>query len=269
MTRLATLLALLCACERKAPDPAPDPTPSPPPSTPRADGDAAPSIDAAAIAIDAATPAGFVLTFDKDEVGGPAAGIEPVIGDWRVGEADGARGLLVDGSRWRNGTPSANLADQAKKLYGDHYAEFLDGVKAFAFFPLALVQAPAPSGDVRMSIRFYPIGGRIDQGAGIAFDAQPDGSYWGVRANALENNLLFFHVVRGKRTVLDNVRNTPTASKTWHTLVATLRGKQLTVDLDGKRTFEKTLDAAPTGRVGLWSKADSQVLFDELRVERP
>jgi hypothetical protein len=32
--------------------------------------------------------------------------------------------------------------------------------------------------------------------------------------------------------------------------------------------FQKALDAAPTGRVGLWSKADSQVLFDELRVEK-
>jgi hypothetical protein len=215
-----------------------------------------------------APASGITLSFDKDEVGGPAAGIEPVIGDWRVGEAAGARGLLVDGSRWRSGTPSANLADQAKKLYGDRYAEFLDGVKAFAFFPLALVQQPPPSGDIRVSIRFYPIAGRIDQGAGIAFDAQPDGSYWGVRANALEDNILVFHVVRGKRTVLDNVRNTPTPTRTWHTLVATLRGKQLAVELDGKQVFHKTLDAAPTGRVGLWSKADSQVLFDDVRVEK-
>lgn len=61
---------------------------------------------------------------------------------------------------------------------------------------------------------------------------------------------------------------TPTASKTWHTLVATLKGRQLTVELDGKHYFEKMLDTAPTGRVGLWSKADSQVLFDEFRVER-
>jgi hypothetical protein len=30
---------------------------------------------------------------------------------------------------------------------------------------------------------------------------------------------------------------------------------------------EKTLDTAPTGRIDLWSKADSQVLFDEFRVE--
>ena len=41
----------------------------------------------------------------------------------------------------------------------------------------------------------------------------------------------------------------------------------MTVELDGTVRFQKTLDAAPSGRVGLWSKADSQVLFDELRVE--
>jgi len=268
MIRHAALLVLLFASGPAAADAAPDPTPAAPaaPLSSTKPADAAPTH--APPGGDAAASTGIVLTFDKDEVGGPAAGIEPVIGDWRVGEAAGARGLLVDGSRWRNGTPSANLADQAKKLYGDHYAEFLDGVKAFAFFPLALVRQPPPSGAVKMSLRFYPIAGRIDQGAGIAFDAQPDGSYWGVRANALENNILFFHVIRGKRTVLENVRNTPTASKTWHTLVATIRGKQLTVELDGKQYLQKMLDAAPTGRVGLWSKADSQVLFDELRVER-
>lgn len=265
MSRLAVLLALSCACDRKS-DPAPAPAPVPAPTAP-----AAPRVvDAPPATAEPPAPpkrSGITLTFDAEQVGGPAAGIEPVIGDWRIGEADGARGLMVDGSRWRNGTPSANLADQAKKLYGDHYAEFLDGVKAFAFFPLALVQQPPPAGDLKMSIRFYPIAGRIDQGAGIAFDAQPDGSYWGVRANALENNILFFHVVRGKRTVLENVRNTPTPTKTWHTLVATVRGVQLSVELDGKHYLDKTLDTAPTGRVGLWSKADSQVLFDELRVE--
>jgi hypothetical protein len=39
-------------------------------------------------------------------------------------------------------------------------------------------------------------------------------------------------------------------------------------ELDGKRYFEKVLDTAPTGRVGRWSKADSEVLFDEFRIER-
>jgi hypothetical protein len=207
------------------------------------------------------------LSFDRDPLGGPAKGVESVIGDWLVDQQAGAKGLLVDGARWRSGVPSANLADQARRLYGERYAEFLDGVKAFAFFPLAVVEQPPPAGDVRLSVRFYPLGGKVDQAAGIAFGIQPDGSYVGVRANALEDNILWFKVVRGKRTILDTIRNTPTPTKTWHTLVATLRGKQLEVALDGKRYFQKELPLAPRGNVGLWSKADSQVLFDDFIVE--
>jgi hypothetical protein len=189
-----------------------------------------------------------------------------VVGDWYIAELTGARGLKVDGSKWRSGEPSANLADQAKRLYGDRYAEFLDGVKAFAFFPLAVWKGDPPAGDVRISVRFYPEAGKIDQAAGIAFGVAPDGTYWGARANALEDNLLFFRVVKGRRTVIDTIRNVSTPSRTWHTFAIELRGKQLSVELDGRKRFDKTLDAVPAGRVGLWSKADSQVLFDDFAV---
>lgn len=194
---------------------------------------------------------------------------EAVVGDWTIAEAGGATGLKVDGSRWRDGTPSANLADQAKRLYGDRYAEFLDGVKAFAFFPLAIKKELPPAGDLKLSVRFYPIAGKIDQAAGIAFNVAPDGSYLGVRANALEDNILYFKVAKGKRTLLDTIRNVPTPTRTWHTLVVELRGKQLTVKLDDTKRFEKVLDAAPSGHVGLWSKADSQVLFDDFEITKP
>lgn len=224
--------------------------------------------DAAAPVSSGGTARGAIkLAFDADEAGGPAKGVEPVIGDWRVDHRNGVRGLLVDGSRWRSGVPSANLADQARRLYGERYAEFLDGVKAFAFFPLAVVEQAPPPGDLRLSVRFLPLAGKIDQAAGIAFGIRPDGSYACVRANALEDNILWAKVVRGKRTIIDSIRNTPTPSKTWHTLVVTLRGKKLEVTLDGKVQFQKQLDEVPQGKVGLWSKADSQVLFDDFVVE--
>jgi hypothetical protein len=207
------------------------------------------------------------VTFDADPVGAPSPSFEGVVGDWYVAEQAGARGLVVDGSKWRNGTPSANLADQAKRLYGDRYAEFLDGVKAFAFFPFAIYKSDPSTGDVRISVRFYPFAGKIDQGAGIAFAISPDGTYLGIRANALEGNLLYFRVVKGHRTVIDDIRNVPTATKTWHTLSVDIHGKNVSAEVDGQKHFEKMLETVPTGRIGLWSKADSQVLFDDFKVE--
>jgi|SoiMethySBSTD1v2_1073268.scaffolds.fasta_scaffold02443_7 hypothetical protein len=267
-----TTLVLVCAafgCERPV-TPAPpsasttpaSATPAAPPITPTAAPSAAPPSASAASAGPVES-----TTFDGDELGAPAPAFDGVVGDWYVADEAFARGLKVDGSKWRSGTPSANLADQAKRLYGDRYAEFLDGVKAFAFFPFAIRKSDPPAGDLKVSVRFYPIAGKIDQAAGIAFAIAPDGTYLGFRANALEDNLLYFRVVKGKRTILDTVRNVPTPTKTWHTLSLELRGKQLSAELDGQKRFEKTLDQVPQGRVGLWSKADSQVLFDDFKVE--
>lgn len=267
---LATLLGTLTlGCDR--------PTSAPPASTASAlrSSETSPAPAPASSATRSAQPAAAAVTavatgrratFDGDPLGAPAATFEAVVGDWYVAEAGGARGLEVDGSKWRNGTPSVSIADQAKRLYGERYAEFLDGVKAFAFFPFAVYTPEPPAENLRISVRFFPIAGRIDQGAGIAFAIAPDGSYLGFRANALEDNLLFFRVVKGKRTILDTVRNVQTPTKVWHTLALEIRGKELRGDLDGQKRFEKTLDAPPHGKVGLWSKADSQVLFDDFEV---
>jgi hypothetical protein len=271
--RMVLPLAILAAsCERSAP---PAPASSATEAAPLTAGAAGTAPAAAlpsatppaAVLISASPAAGAVVSFDGDRVGAPSPAFEGVVGDWYVAAAAGAQGLEVDGSRWRSGTPSVNLADQAKRLYGDRYAEFLDGVKAFAFYPFAIWRSDPPAGDLRISLRFFPLSGRVDQAAGIAFAIAPDGTYLGFRANALEDNLLYFRVVKGKRTILDTVRNVPTPSKAWHTLAVELRGKQLTAELDGQKRFEKTLDAEPRGRIGLWSKADSQVLFDDFKVE--
>jgi hypothetical protein len=209
-----------------------------------------------------------VVDFNDEKPGESSAKFEAVVGDWRIGEAGGQKGLMVDGARWRQGTPSASLADQAKRLYGERYAEFLDGVKAFAFFPLTVYKGDCAGSDVTLQMRFYPIAGRIDQGAGIAFAIDSHGSYLGARANALEENLLFFKVVKGKRTILENVRGVHTSTKEWHTLRVSLKGRDMTVDLDGKQRLKRQLDSAPEGRCGIWSKADSQVLFDDFTVTR-
>ena len=129
-----------------------------------------PSIDAG--------PGAITVKFDADAIGAPSPSFEGVVGDWYVAEEASVRGLKVENNP--NGTagePSAGLAEQAKRLYGDRYAEFLDEVKAFAYFSFAIWKGDPPSRDMRISVRFFPIAGKIDQGAGIAFAIAPDGSY--------------------------------------------------------------------------------------------
>jgi len=43
----------------------------------------------------------------------------------------------------------------------------------------------------------------------------------------------------------------------------------MSVELDGTERLKREIDAPPAGRCGLWSKADSQVLFDDFTVGRP
>jgi hypothetical protein len=83
--------------------------------------------------------------------------------------------------------------------------------------------------------------------------------------------MLFFKVVRGKRSVLQVVRGIHTSTRNWHVLKATLQGTRLTVWLDGDEKLSRDVpeEAVPKGRCGLWSKADSQVLFDDFSVGAP
>ena len=265
---VCTFVMTIAACDRPTSSNAPASSVPPPSASASPSASVATAAATSGVTNDEAGAPALAAHFDGEPDLGPSTAFEAVVGDWHIARAGGATGFEVDGSKWRDGVPSSNLAEQAKRLYGDRYAEFLDGVKAFAFYPLAIFKEPPPAGDLRMSVRFYPIAGKIDQGAGIAFGITPSGSYTGVRANALEDNLLYFTVMKGKRSVIDTVRNVPTPTRAWHTLVLELRGRQLVVKVDDAKRFEKSLESVPAGRVGLWSKADSQVLFDDFEVTK-
>ena len=89
-----------------------------------------------------------------------------VVGVWRI-EAEGNKKVLaVDGRQWKEGQTSAGIADKARALYGDRYAEFLDRVQAYAYFPYTVAKDVADFRDGEISVRFEGISGRIDQGAG-------------------------------------------------------------------------------------------------------
>jgi hypothetical protein len=70
-----------------------------------------------------------------------------------------------------------------------------------AEFP-ALALGTMVYADLSMSTRFKPIGGRVDQAAGLTFRVQDDRNYYVLRANALERNVNFYRYSGGRRSPL-------------------------------------------------------------------
>ena len=118
-----------------------------------------------------------------------------------------------------------------------------------------------------ITVRFKGVDGRIDQAAGILFNVQPNGDYLTLRANPLEDNLVLWQYVKGRRSSVKWIRNTPTPSGQWHEMKLTVKGNQVEGWLNGKLALTHELPKPVSGRVGLWSKADSVVYFDDYRVE--
>jgi len=206
------------------------------------------------------------VEFSNDTVGAEPKSFLSVVGIWRI-EAEGNKKVLaVDGSQWKEGQTAAGVADKARALYGDRYAEFLDRVQAYAYFPYTVAKDVDDFRDGDISVRFEGISGRIDQGAGILFNLKPNGDYLTVRANPLENNLVLWKFEKGKRSSVKWIRNTPTPTRQWHDLKVRVAGSKVEGYLDGKLYLEHTLPEPVTGRIGLWSKADSHVYFDAYTV---
>jgi len=132
-------------------------------------------------------------------------------------------------------------------------------------FPLA-VYKPVSAADVDVSVRFKPVSGKIDQAGGIAVRLTTYDDYYVARANALEDNVRFYRVVKGRREQVDGI-NTKVAGNQWHTLGLRAEGDASTISFDGKTLFTAHDNTfANSGRVALWTKADSITHFDTLRI---
>jgi hypothetical protein len=206
------------------------------------------------------------IDFSDETVGAEPKSFVSVVGVWRI-EADGNKKVLVvDGRQWKEGQTSAGIADKARALYGERYAEFLDRVQAYAYFPYVVAKDVADFRDGEISVRFEGISGRIDQGAGILFNLKMNGDYLTIRANPLENNLVLWKFEKGTRSSVKWIRNTPTPTRQWHDLKVRIAGTKVEGYLDGKLYLEHVLPQPVTGRIGLWSKADSHMYFDDYTV---
>jgi hypothetical protein len=206
------------------------------------------------------------IDFSDETVGADPKSLVPVVGVWRIENDAGKKVLAVDGRQWKEGQSSAGIADKARALYGERYAEFLDRVQAYAYYPYAVVPTVENFTGGEITVRFEGLSGRIDQGAGILFNLKPNGDYLTIRANCLENNLVLWKFEKGKRSSVKWVRNTPTATKQWHELKVRVSGTKVEGYLDGKLYLQDALAQPVSGRIGLWSKADSYMHFTDYTV---
>ena len=215
-----------------------------------------------------ALAASSVQSFDAETVGAEPKSFTAAVGNWVIVDNGGNKALSVNGSQWARGQTSAGLADKARALYGERYAEFLDNVQSYAYFPIAVMNEVADFRNGAITLRFKGVAGRIDQAAGILFNVQPNGDYLTLRANPLEDNLVLWQYVKGRRSSIKWVRNTPTPTGQWHELKLTVVGNKVQGWLNGVLTLSHDLEKPVSGRIGLWSKADSVVYFDDFRVEQ-
>jgi len=183
-------------------------------------------------------PAQARWDFDRDPVGGLPPGVTTYSGSWAV--------------RAEAGTPSApNALCQT----------------GTATLP-ALTISDAVYADVAVTATFKAISGKEDQAAGLIVRVQDKENFYILRANALENNVNLYRYVGGKRDVIKEGKATVPSGQ-WQELRLVVRGNHLQGFINEQLVVEGTDDTFMAGKVGLWTKADSETCFDDVEVRLP
>jgi hypothetical protein len=169
-------------------------------------------------------------------------------------------------ARTGQGGPSQWVVVNDETAFGGRAIEQSSTDRTDYRFPIAIFDAVVAR-NVSVSLKFKPVAGHVDQAGGIAVRVRDADNYYVARANALEDNVRFYRVVKGRREQMDGV-NTKVSGNEWHTLGLKAQGDRFTVEFDGKTLFtvsDKTF--ADAGKVALWTKADSVTRFDQITID--
>ena len=179
-----------------------------------------------------------IWSFDSDKPGAIAAGFTSELGEWKV---------VAD----ETAPSKPNLLAQLAKNSGSSFNLTLVGSAAYK--------------DLRLSVMMKAVAGSEDQGGGLVWRAKDAKNYYICRFNPLEDNFRVYKVVNGQRSQLDSADIKVPAA--WHTLEVEMVGSHIECSLDGKKYLDvKDTTFQNGGRIGLWTKSDSQTHFDNLTV---
>jgi hypothetical protein len=122
--------------------------------------------------------------------------------------------------------------------------------------------------DLVAEVAFKSVSGSHDQGGGLMWRYRDANNYYVARYNPLESNFRVYKVVDGKRAQLGSKGELDLAENKWHQLSIRMVGKRIECSLNGEKHLEvedETFTAA--GKIGLWTKADANTRFDNLRIK--
>lgn len=242
------------------------------------------------------------VDLSKEAVGKAPKAFQAMVGTWLVAQDGPDKVIKIDGAAWKAAqTPATKmLIENARKLYGTNNEELMDNAKAFANFPVAVLNGVDNFSNGTISVKFKTVSGDSDRASGILFNVKPNGDWLSVRYNDTENNVALWEFHNGirrnvkfnreKKFMLDPncKRNDLGTCGGWHELKLTLNGADLKAWLDGEIAMEYTLGSEPgpgrngappnddlfpknnavlrppvMGRIGLWAKTDTTSLFKD------
>lgn len=178
-----------------------------------------------------------------------SANLEPDFTLWRTGEGEAGKWTIVADPTAVNGQAFGQLS----KDRSDYR------------FPLAIYK-PYSGKDLELSVRFKAVAGTVDEAGGIVLRLSTPDDYYVARANALEDNVRFYRVVKGRREQLAGADLKVSANQ-WHMLTLRAEGERFTVSFDGN-ALSSAQDGTfrDAGKVALWTKGDSVTYFDTISI---
>jgi hypothetical protein len=227
---------------------------------------------AAPWAVTAQSAAPIFEDFSNETVGNFPVSFSTPVGFWSIATngVDSKPLLFEDGTQWAGSQAANNFAAQAQAVYGARWNEFIDDLPGTAYFPIAIFSQVPNFTNGTIKTRLATVGGNLDQDAGIMFNYQPNGDMMALRIDTLESNVKLYQWVNGQPTVLKLATNVPAAMARWHDLsvIVSNGGTHVVGIVDGLQFMEADLSTPVSGRVGVWAKSDTVVLYDSFMVDQ-
>jgi hypothetical protein len=123
--------------------------------------------------------------------------------------------------------------------------------------------------DVKLSVRVKAIKGDLDQGGGLVWRYRDPENYLVARLDVADRDVRLFRVADGNTTPFGIKQDVDLKPGQWYTLRVDHKGCDIKVYLDEdimimkhEKHFERS------GKIGLWTKSDSVMHFDDLKVKQ-